>query len=278
MQLVFLVALTMTAFAANSVLNRIGVATYGMDPMAFAVIRTGAGAAMLAALVMLRGTGGIALWNRKRLAGAVALALYMLGFSWSYLTLGAGLGALILFGILQIVVFGWAVAEGQHIPKVRWFGAGIAMVGLIVLLWPAGGAVVPIPGTLAMILAGVAWAAYTLLGRGEPDALGATAGNFILCFPLVIGALGIGDLGKLSTEGVITAIIAGAVTSGMGYALWYRCLPQLATITAAIAQLSVPVIAVAAGVVLLAEPLTARLIISGVLVLGGIAMSLKPVR
>ena len=278
MQLFLLVALTMTAFAANSVLNRIGVATYGMDPMVFAVIRTAAGAAMLAALVGMRGTGGIDLKSRKRLAGAVALALYMLGFSWSYLTLGAGLGALILFGVLQVVVFGWAVVEGQRIPAIRWIGASVAMVGLGVLLWPGGGAAVPFAGAMAMVLAGVAWAAYTLLGRGEPDALGATAGNFILCFPLVVGALGFADLGGISIGGVLTAIVAGAVTSGMGYACWYRCVPQLATITAAVAQLSVPVIAVAAGVVLLAEPLTGRLIIAGVLVLGGIAISLKPAR
>ena len=278
MQLFLLVALTMTAFAANSVLNRVGVASYGMDPMAFAVIRTVAGAVMLAVLVMMRGQGGIALWQRKRLAGAAALALYMLGFSWSYLTLGAGLGALILFGILQVVVFGWAVVEGQRIPLIRWIGASVAMIGLVVLLWPGGGAAVPFAGAMAMILAGVAWAAYTLLGRGEADALGATAGNFILCVPLVIGVLAIADLGSLTTGGVITAVVAGAVTSGMGYACWYRCLPQLATITAAVAQLSVPVIAVAAGVVLLAEPLTMRLVIAGVLVLGGIAISLKPAR
>lgn len=278
MKIFLLVALTMTAFAANSVLNRIGVATYGMDPMAFAVIRTAAGAVMLAAMVLARRQGGLSLWNRKRAAGAVALAVYMLGFSWSYLTLGAGLGALILFGILQVVMFGWAVVEGQRIPMIRWAGAGVAMVGLVVLLWPGGNAAVPFAGALAMVLAGVAWAIYTLLGRGEPDALGATAGNFILCFPLVVGALAFADLGGLSIPGVITAIIAGAVTSGMGYACWYRCVPQLATSTAAVAQLSVPVIAVAAGVVLLAEPLTSRLIIAGILVLGGIAISLKPSR
>jgi len=95
---------------------------------------------------------------------------------------------------------------------------------------------------------------------------------------MVIGVLAIADLGSLTTGGVITAVVSGAVTSGMGYACWYRCLPQLATITAAVAQLSVPVIAVAAGVVLLAEPLTMRLVIAGVLVLGGIAISLKPAR
>lgn len=278
MRIFLLVALTMTAFAANSILNRVGVATYGMDPMVFSVIRTAAGAAMLALLVMMRGTGGLVLWNRKRAAGALALAVYMLGFSWSYLTLGAGLGALILFGILQVVMFGWAVFEGQRVPMIRWVGASVAMVGLVVLLWPGGSAAVPFAGAMAMVLAGVAWAAYTLLGRGEPDALASSAGNFVLCFPMVVGALAFADLGTISLPGAFVAVIAGAVTSGLGYACWYRCLPELPTITASVAQLSVPVIAVAAGVVLLAEPLTGRLVIAGLLVLGGIAISLKPAR
>ncbi|MBB5722680.1 drug/metabolite transporter (DMT)-like permease [Loktanella ponticola] len=278
MKLFILVTLTMVAFAANSILNRVGVATYGMDPMGFAVIRTLAGAVTLTILVVLRGTGGMALWNRKRGAGAVALAIYMIGFSWSYLTLGAGLGALILFGVLQVVMFGWAVIEGQRIAPIRWLGAGVAMIGLVVLLWPGGGAAVPFAGAMVMALAGVAWAAYTLLGRGEPDALAASAGNFVLCFPLVVGLLAIVDMGSLTMSGVLVAVTAGALTSGLGYALWYRCLPQLATVTAAVAQLSVPVIAVAAGVFLLAEPVTQRLLIAGILVLGGIAISLKPSR
>ena len=280
MNIFLLVALTMTAFAANSILTRVGVATYGMDPMVFAVVRTAAGAAMLTGMVLLRrrGGNGLSLWSAKRAAGGVSLALYMIGFSWSYLTLGAGLGALILFGILQVVMFGWAVFEGQRIPVIRWIGAGVAMIGLVVLLWPGGREAVPLAGAAAMVLAGIAWAAYTLLGRGEPDALASSAGNFVLCFPLVLVGLVWADLATLTLPGVVVAVIAGAVTSGMGYALWYRCLPQLATVTAAVAQLSVPVIAVAAGVVLLAEPLTSRLLIAGILVLGGIAISLKPAR
>jgi len=278
MHIAVLVTLTMIAFASNSILNRVGVASYGMDPMIFAVIRTAAGAAMLAVLVARRGQGGIQLMSRKRMAGALALAVYMIGFSWSYLTLGAGLGALILFGVLQIVMFGWAVVEGQKISALKWVGCSIAMAGLVVLLWPAGATAVPFAGSLAMLAAGVAWAAYTLLGRGEPDALAATAGNFILCLPLVaVLLLGV-SAETITFGGAIIAIIAGAITSGLGYALWYRCLPQLETVTASVAQLSVPVIAVAAGVVLLGEPLTWRLIVAGVLVLGGIGMSLKPGR
>jgi drug/metabolite transporter (DMT)-like permease len=272
MRLFLLTALTMTAFAANSVLNRVAVADFGMDPMVFAVIRTIAGALMLAGLVLARGR--VPDFGTKRFVGAVALAAYMIGFSWAYMTLGAGLGALILFGVLQVVMFSFAVTRGQAIPPLRWAGAGIAFVGLIVLLWPSGAAAVPVLGAAAMVIAGVAWAAYTLLGQGEPDALAASAGNFVLCVPLVALALLGGWGGALSFAGVALAVIAGAVTSGLGYALWYRVLPQIPTTIAAIAQLSVPVIAVFAGVLLLDEVLTIRLVVAGALVLGGIAVSL----
>lgn len=274
MKLFAIVALTMCAFAANSVLNRIGVALQGMDPLDFATVRTAAGATMLWILVAMRQSPRPPVLSTKRFAGAIALAVYMVGFSWAYISLDAGLGALILFGVLQIVVFGWAVIEGGKIPALRWTGAAIALTGLCVLLWPSGQATVPFGGAVSMTIAGAAWAAYTLLGRSEPDALGATASNFLLCLPLVMIVMiwvGVGDMPR---GGVVTAVIAGAVTSGLGYALWYRSLPELPTTIAGIAQLSVPVIAVAAGVMFLGEPLTERLVFAGVLVLGGIAVSL----
>ena len=272
MKLFFLVAVTMTAFAANSVLNRVGVATFGMDPFVFAVIRVAAGATMLAVLVTLRGQSPfVDLPNRWR--GALALTVYMIGFSWAYLSLGAGLGALILFGILQMIMFGWAVFKRQPVPVMRWVGAAFALVGLAVLLWPSGPAMVPFAGTLAMIAATAGWAAYTILGQGVRDPLAVSAGNFILCLPLVALSLLLASGGVLSVGGVAAAIVAGAVTSGMGYALWYRVLPELPTTVAAVAQLSVPVIAVLAGVIFLAEPVSVRLIAAGVLVLGGIAVS-----
>lgn len=273
MKLFFLVLITMVAFAANSVLNRLAVADFGMDPMVFAVIRVAAGVAMLGLLVVQSG-GAPFSGLRKRWRGALSLALYMLGFSWAYLSLGAGLGALILFGVIQMTMFAWAVFKGQHIPVLRWVGAAVAFVGLAVLLWPTGATAVPFTGSIAMILAAFGWAAYTILGQGERDALAASAGNFILCLPIVGLALLFGSLASISFWGVVLAVIAGAVTSGLGYALWYRVLPQLPTTVAAISQLSVPVIAVAFGVSFLSEPLTDRLLIAGVLVIGGIALSL----
>lgn len=269
-----LLALTMCAFAANSILNRIGVAQYGMDPMDFALIRVAAGAAMLWALIGLRGRALTTLLTGPRFAGAFALAGYMIGFSWAYLSLGAGLGALILFGVLQVVIFGYGVVKHQIIPPLRWLGAGVAFAGLCVLLWPAGTQTVPLTGAIAMTIAGISWAVYTLLGRGEPDALAATAGNFLLCLPLVLLALPFSQSGAPSLPGVVTAILAGAVTSGLGYALWYVVLPQIPATLAGVAQLSVPVLTVIAGVVLLAEPLTARMALAGLLVLGGIAIAL----
>ena len=269
-----LLALTMCAFAANSVLNRIGVARYGMDPMDFAAIRVAAGAVMLWVLVVLRGAGLPQIWSWHRVTGALALAGYMAGFSWAYLSLGAGLGALILFGVLQVVIFGWSIFKGQMIPPLRWLGASVAFAGLCILLWPSGTQHVPIGGAIAMTIAGIAWAIYTLLGRAEPDALAATAGNFLLCLPVVLVALPFSAAGSLTPNGVGTAILAGSVTSGLGYALWYRVLPQIPATLAGIAQLSVPVLTLVAGVLLLAEPLTLRLFLAGLLVLGGIGLSL----
>ena len=155
MKLFGFVALTMCAFAANSVLTRIGVALQGMDPLDFATVRTAAGALMLWLLVIVRKAPSPPVLTRKRMAGAAALAVYMVGFSWAYITLDAGLGALILFGVLQVVIFCWAVFEGNNIPLLRWIGAVIALTGLCVLLWPSGEAAVHLGGAISMTIAGV---------------------------------------------------------------------------------------------------------------------------
>lgn len=261
----------MCAFAGNSVLNRLGVDGLGMDPMGFAIVRVIAGAATLWVLVAARGDvpAPVRHWG-----GGLSLAVYMIGFSWAYLTLGAGLGALILFGVVQLVMFGWAVAQGQRVPPMRWVGAVIAFGGLIFLLWPSDALQVPLAGAAAMAIAGAAWAVYTLLGQGAANPLAATATNFLRCVPLVLPFVVFADLGALSLPGVMTAVAAGALTSGLGYALWYRVLPGLPTTMAAIAQLSVPVIAVVAGALLLGEPVTRQVIMAGGLVLGGILVSL----
>ncbi|SEN03973.1 Threonine/homoserine efflux transporter RhtA [Loktanella fryxellensis] len=275
MRLLLLVVVVLIAFAANSVLTRIGVAGYGMQPMTFAALRVAAGAVAL--LVLLRGR--ILGWRWAYGAGAVALAIYMAGFSIAYLSLGAGLGALILFGTVQLAMFAVAVGRGQGVGALQWVGMAVALAGLAVLLVPVGGVAVDPAGALAMMAAGLGWAVYTLLGRGAADATAATAAQFALCVPIMLLALPLsGGVGPLPPGGLALALVAGAVTSGLGYALWYRVLPELAVTTAAVAQLAVPVIAVIAGVALLGEPLTPRMAAAMALVLGGIAVAVVPVR
>ena len=273
MRLFWLVTLAMSAFAGNSVLNRVGVAQFGMDPLSFAVIRVAAGAAMLVVLVRLN-KQTLPLRGIRRWAGAGSLALYMLGFSWAYLSLGAGLGALILFGVVQLVMFGWAAVHAEAGPRAGWVGALVSFAGLILLLSPGADAEVSFAGAIAMALAGVGWGAYSLLGRREVQPLAATAANFVLCLPLVLLALVAADTGSITAAGVGLAALAGAVTSGLGYALWYHVLPQVPATLAAVAQLSVPVLAVIAGGILLAEPVTKRTLVSALLVLGGIGLSI----
>jgi len=216
MRLFFLTALTMTAFAANSILNRLAVDSGAIDPASFAVLRVLAGAVMLTGLVVLRGKS-LPLLARRRLIGAGSLVLYMVGFSGAYLTLDAGLGALVLFGVVQISIFVLAAIRGAPPLPRQIAGAGIAFGGLVWVLWPAGTAVADPVGVMLMGAAGVGWAVYTLAGRTEPDALAGTAANFCMALPLVLlaGLFGTGAT-VVTGPGAALAVVSGALTSGLG--------------------------------------------------------------
>jgi len=273
MRLILLTVLTMMAFAANSVLNRMALVGDATGPAAFALIRLASGAAFLMFLAHWRG-GGVGWRAPKRLWGAAMLALYVLGFSFAYVSLGAGVGALILFGGVQITMFGGAILGREDISMARWLGAAIAFSGLMVLLWPQADVAPNFAGVALMATAAFGWGVYSLLGRGVADPVGATAANFALALPvgLLVFAL-VPD--SVSARGAALAVLSGAITSGAGYALWYSILPQLAASAAAVAQLTVPVIAAAGGLMFLGEPLTARFAVAALLVLGGVAVSLR---
>ncbi|MET4101029.1 drug/metabolite transporter (DMT)-like permease [Roseovarius sp. MBR-78] len=276
MRLFALTALTMIAFAANSVLNRMALAGGSIDAASFGSIRLIAGAVMLGALCLaLRGR--LRLGGAGRVMGVVALLVYIYGFSAAYTALDAGLGALILFGVVQITMFAGGLVAGEVTPPRRWIGAALALAGLAWLLWPGAGPRISVPHGLSMAAAGVGWGLYSLNGRRAVDALQATAANFILAAPLgvLIGlALSAGSGGThIGPEGIALAILAGAITSGLGYALWYRVLPGLDASVAAVAQLTVPVIAVAGGMVFLGEGLGLQTVLASALVLGGVAVS-----
>jgi len=275
MRIALLTALTMLAFAANSILNRMALVGGDIDAIGFVLVRVLSGAGMLVLLVVIQ-RRGLPLFRPERIVGALSLCLYLLGFSIAYLRLDAGLGALILFGCVQITMFAGAILGGEPVPPARWFGAGVAMVGLGWLVWPAGEVAVPVLGSVFMALAGVGWGVYSLAGRRAGDPLAATAANFLwavpvcLIIPLVLPVQM--DPVEVTTKGIVLACLSGAVTSGLGYALWYSLLPQLRATVAGLVQLSAPVIAIFGGVVLLGEGVSLRLVLAAGIVLGGIAI------
>jgi drug/metabolite transporter (DMT)-like permease len=277
MRLALLTALTMLAFAANSILNRMALAGGDIDALGFAIIRVLSGAGMLVALVLIQ-RRGLPMFQPGRLAGALSLCLYLLGFSIAYVQLDAGLGALILFGCVQITMFAGAILGGESVPPARWIGAGLAMAGLGWLVWPAGEVTVPLMGTVFMALAGMGWGIYSLAGRKAGDPLAATAANFLwaapVCLIIPIFLPVQMEPVDVTTNGILLACLSGAVTSGLGYALWYSLLPQLKATVAGLVQLSAPVIAILGGVALLGEGLSLRLVLAAAIVLGGIAFGL----
>ncbi len=274
MRLILLTSLTMLAFAANSILNRMAFADDVTGPAAFAAIRLVAGAACLWLLVWARGGGWRPHWQAS---GAASLALYVLGFSFAYVTLPAGVGALILFGGVQVTMFAGALLLKEQVPARRWAGSVLAFGGLVWLLWPGAGASPDPAGAALMAAAAFGWGIYSLLGRGARNPLRATAGNFIFAAPLGLAVLALLPDG-ISPLGAWLAVISGAITSGCGYALWYAVLPHLGASRAAVAQLSVPVLAALGGVLLLHEPLSLRFGIAALLVLGGVLLAALPPR
>jgi drug/metabolite transporter (DMT)-like permease len=273
MRILLLTVLVMIAFAANTLLTRFAINGGFIDPAGFAVVRVASGAAVLCALLWLRGGrfGGL---GRGRLVGTAALAVYIIGHALANLTIDAGIGALILFGVVQITMFGYGAGFGESPTARQISGAAIAFGGLMLVLWPDGQMQLDLAGAALMILAGVGWAAYTINGKGAADPLRNTAGNFLFCVP-VVACMMLLQTPQITPMGLALGILCGGVTSGLGYALWYAVLPSLRSSTAAVAQLSVPVIALLGGAALLAEPLGLRVIVATVLVLGGIAWSIS---
>jgi drug/metabolite transporter (DMT)-like permease len=270
LRLFLLVALVMVAFAANSVLNRLALAGGEAGPAAFAAVRLVTGALALAVLLHLRGRS-LPLRTPGRWKGAASLALYMLGFSFAYVTLDTGVGALILFGGVQITMFAGALAGGERPAALRWVGAAVAVAGLGWLLWPAGATAPDLAGAALMAAAALGWGLYSLIGRGARDPLAETAANFVWAAPLGL-LVWIFWADAISPAGLALAAVSGVVTSGLGYALWYAVLPRLDASVAALAQLTVPVIAAVGGLLLLGEAVTPRLVLASALVLGGVAL------
>ncbi len=272
--LIGLSSLVMLAFAGNSILNRLALAEGLIDPVSFAALRVASGAAILLLLLIAQGSMGNA-WKRPHLASILGLSLYMVGFTQAYLSLDAGVGALVLFAVVQLSMFAWVVYDGQRIPALQWAGMALALGGLTLMLWPSGAVQLSLSAVALMILAGLGWAAFSLAGAREAAPLPATAWSFVLIAPLFLGLMALNFANMhLTWHGVGLALVAGALTSGLGYALWYLILPSLGATRAAVAQLIVPVLAILLGLVVLEETVGLKFLIAAGIVVAGTLLAL----
>jgi drug/metabolite transporter (DMT)-like permease len=265
-------AFAMVAFAANSLLCRLALRTSAIDPGTFTTLRLVSGAVLLAVWVLVaRG--------RFRLggdwAGAALLALYAIAFSFAYVELSVGTAALILFGTVQVTMLVAALLGGERPPALEWAGLLCALAGLVVLVAP-GLTAPPLGASALMAVAGIGWGGYSLRGRGAVDPLRDTAGNFARSVPmgLAINLLTPRAALHLQPAGALYAAASGALASGVGYAVWYVALRGLTATRAAVVQLSVPVLAAAAGRIVLGERVSMRLLVAGAMILGGIGAAL----
>lgn len=277
---ILLTAFALIAFAANSVFNRLALGSNAIDASSYVGIRLLSGAAALWLLSSLS-KGHFNIVQRPfltqlkpRFLPTFYLFAYGIAFSFAYRSLNSGMGAFILFGTVQTTMLSMAVLKGDRPHITEWMGLVVALGGLVYLVFPGLSAPDPL-GAVLMVIAGIAWAFYTLRGRGVKDPLEATALNFICTIPMVLVVF-VFMMSKmhLSTEGVVYACLSGAVTSGVGYAIWYTALRGLTTTQAALLQLLVPILAALGGVVFLSENITTRLIGAGALIILGVALAL----
>ncbi len=264
-----LTLVTMVAFAGNSLLCRLALRQTAIDAATFTLVRIISGAVALQLIVLARkgSRGPAGSWP-----SALALFVYAAGFSFAYISLPAGTGALLLFGAVQATMILWALRKGERLRARQSVGLALAVAGLVALVLP-GVSAPPLGGLLLMLSAGVAWGVYSLRGKAAGDPALATAGNFLRAVPMAVGlSVALLPWARLDRTGIGYAILSGAIASGLGYAIWYTVLPALRAASAATVQLSVPVLAAAGGILFLGETLTLRAVLASVAVLGGIAL------
>jgi drug/metabolite transporter (DMT)-like permease len=268
-----LTAATMIAFGGNSLLCRAALHGGAIDAMSFTAIRLASATLVVVAIAQARRgevPGRDGSWS-----AAIALGGYAIAFSLAYLGLDAGVGALLQFGSAQLTMIIGGLVHGERPSLRQWVGLAVAAAGMVVINAP--GLEAPPPGGAAlMVAAGVGWGLYSLSGRGARRPIRATAGNFVRCLPFTaaFGAIAIARTGQVTARGAVLAAVSGAVTTGLGYCVWYAVLPSLGAARGAIVQLSVPVIAAAGAIVLLDEPLRRPVAIGGAIILGGLALAL----
>ena len=269
MRVFILTLLAMIAFASNSLLCRAALRDTSIDPGSFTFVRIFSGAIALWLIMNLRRSTSSPEGNW---ISALALFVYAAAFSFAYVDLSAGTGALLLFGAVQATMILWGLRKGERLDAIQIVGLAAALIGLVLLVLP-GISAPPFISSVLMLGAGVAWGIYSLRGKNAADAIAATTGNFLRAVPFA-AFVSLIMLSKvhLDSLGIVYAVISGAITSGIGYVIWYTALPNLKAVSAATVQLSVPVLAATGGILFLNEPITSRYFIASVAVLGGILL------
>lgn len=271
---VLLTIVALVAFAGNSILGRLALGMAAIDPASYTAARLISGAATLWLIGKCRGHHPSSIDPRRTWFTGALLFLYAVTFAYAYRSLTASTGALILFAAVQLTMIASALRSGEWPTPWESCGWLAAMAGLVYLVLP--GITAPsLTGSILMIVAGMAWGAYSLFGRGVADPVRATTDNFLRSVPLMIIVVLV-QLPSLTATpiGVAWALVSGAITSALGYVVWYAALARLSATQAATVQLSVPVLAAFAGVVILSEPVTLRLLIAAVAIVGGMGLSL----
>lgn len=266
-------AVALTAFAANSLFARLALGSGTIDPASFTAIRLASGAGVL--WLLLRHRGEAIRLSSASLGSAALLILYAAPFSFAYVTLPTGTGALVLFGVVQLTMIGAGLRAGERPGVLEWLGLGAAAAGVVYLNLPGVGAPSPF-GAALMAVAGAAWGWYSLRGRDAGPPLLRTGQSFVIAAPaalIVAAAAAMTGRGHVELIGTLSAVASGALASGGGYAVWYSVLPGLSATRAGTLQLLVPVIAAVGGVVLLGEQVTYRLVLSAAAILGGVAIA-----
>jgi drug/metabolite transporter (DMT)-like permease len=272
-----LTVLALIAFAANSWLCRFALREGAIDPWSFTAIRLASGAAVLVPIAAAADPPSGAWSGSWR--SALALFAYALAFSLAYVALEAATGALLLFAAVQVTMIGTGWVQGERLGARRWTGMAVAVAGLVLLLGP-GWSRPSLAGSACMIVAGISWGIYSLRGRGAADPVASTAGNFLRASAAGALALAVAALGaqapRLSSAGALLAAASGAITSGLGYVVWYAALRRLTATTAGVAQLAVPAVAALGGVVFLGERPTLAPIACSAAILAGVALAALP--
>lgn len=273
MTVVILTAFTLVAFATNSLLCRLALDAHHIDPVSFTTLRLVSGALALIPISRMTAKSNTPQQTKGSWGSGFALFAYAVAFSLAYVSLSAGMGALILFGSVQVTMIGAALKSGEKPGIAQWLGCATAIGGLVYLVFPGISAPNP-SGALLMFVSGIAWGVYSIRGKGLSTPVAMTAGNFVRSVPMTFLASTVAFSSvHLESFGILLALISGSVTSGLGYILWYRVLRSLTTTQASVVQLTVPVLAAFGGVMFLSEQVTGRLVAASALILGGVALA-----